>query len=89
MNHGASMLADRCDRLPTRARYRYCSNNNFFVLQQLDARIKDAEQRIADDIHGLFHWALSDVIIGGIRKNSMHFHANICGNYPWFLPFQS
>ena len=62
--------ADMAQKIENNMVDRYCSNNNFFVLQQLDGRIKDAEQRIADDIHGLFHWALSDVIIGGLRPLS-------------------
>lgn len=49
---------------------RLCSNNNFFVISHLDARIKDYEQRIGDDVHGLFHWALGSVIIGGLRPLS-------------------
>ena len=55
--------ADMAQKIENNLLDRYCSNNNFFVVQQLDARIKDAEQRIADDIHGLFHWYLLNYLL--------------------------
>ena len=62
--------ADMAQKIENNLFDRYCANNNFYIMSQLDGRIKDGEHRITDDIHGLFHWALSDVIIGGLRPLS-------------------
>jgi hypothetical protein len=48
--------ADMAQRVENNLFDRYCSNNNFYVMSQLDSRIKDGEHRITDDVHGLFHW---------------------------------
>lgn len=62
--------ADMAQKIENNLFDRYCANNNFYIMSQLDGRIKDGEHRITDDVHGLFHWALSDVIIGGLRPLS-------------------
>lgn len=64
------MGADMAQKIENNMTDRFLSRNIFYIMQHLDSRIKDADQRIADDIHGLFHHAMGDLIIGTLRPVS-------------------
>jgi ABC-type uncharacterized transport system fused permease/ATPase subunit len=64
------MGADMAQKIENNLTDRFLSKNIFYIMMNLDTRIKDADQRIGEDVHGLFHHAMGDLIIGTLRPIS-------------------
>ena len=49
---------------------RYMSNNYYYMIPHVDARIKDAEERISSDVYGIFYQGVGSMLIGVVRPVS-------------------